>query len=205
MAEKPPLSGGFRFQRVVQPVLEVEAPAAADQAGERGGPHPAVRDVSVERWIVGGLGARPVPAPAPLDRELPFAALVDETWCERSNRRRPLLAVGLDEPVLVAVAAAAGGADEVAREESAGGAPVEAALQRQQRTEGETTQQQERDKLDGRLAALSARWAPGAHRPLSSGQSRTRSSGLMQSLAMRMTSESGITWPGKRLSGCMKA
>src|SRR6266540_5888149 len=130
--------------------------------------------------------ARTFPSAPPVDRKLALAALVDEVGRERADRRGTALAVGVGETPLVGIAAPADRAHEVPDEESAEVPPVEAAPEGQQHTECETAQQQKSDELDGGLPALAS------HRPLKSGQSRTRSTGLMQSFAIRSSSERGI-------------
>jgi hypothetical protein len=103
---------------------------------------------------------------------------------------------------MVAIAAAADGADHVPREEPGERVPVEAAPRRHQRSEGKAADEQQRDELDRGLPVLLARSSHRPHLPVRSVQSRTRSTGLTQSFAIRRPSEGLIVWPGKRLSGC---
>ena len=108
--------------------------------------------MGIEVRIVRCRRALDPPALAPVDRELPLAALVDEARGQGADGRRIACAVGLDQLRLVAISASAGRAHHVAREEAAERSAVEAARSCEQRTESETAEEQQADELDGRLA-----------------------------------------------------
>ena len=74
--------------------------------------------MSIEGGIVGSGGAAGCAALAPVDRELPLAALVDEIRGERADRGCIALAIGIHELLLVAIAATADGADEIRGEKA---------------------------------------------------------------------------------------
>jgi hypothetical protein len=143
----------------------------------------------------------PPPAIAPIDRQLALALLIDEVRGERSHRGGVVLPVGTFELALGGVAAAGGRAHDVMRQKASERASIDHRRGRGERGRRERHQQHEADPLDARLTVFTLR-TPAGQGVGGGPKSRTRSTGLRQSFAIRTSSETGIVWCGKRISGC---
>ena len=152
-----------------------------------------VAQVRVERGVVGGVRAA-CAAGSAASPPAARARLARRRGSERApGARRPASSPYASSNASSAcVAAARGGAHDVVREKAAQGAAVDdRAGRRERRRTPVRASSEQADQLDTRLAALAA--PVGAHRgPRIRSQSRTRSTGLRQSFAIRRSSEYGI-------------
>ena len=185
---------------VVEPVRHVEPAAAPDDAGEGGGAQAARRSGGRRargrrvrrRTRPGGSRASRRAAGARRPRRRGSARAPGPARRRARRRRRP-------------GAARRGRSDRSRRMPCGAQGSRRTSVRRRRRSartahRGRGSRAQECDELDRGLPAL-ARGCGRPSSPVSSGQSRTRSTGLMQSFAIRRASEGVTVWPGKRLSG----
>jgi hypothetical protein len=140
--------------RVVEPVLEEGATVAPQQPREDGRPLPGVGAVDVEVGLVGGDCAVLVAATAPVDGQLPLAALVDEVGRMLAHDRGVARAVGANERPVRAPAVAFDDAQHPEGEEAAERAAVDPRAEGGDRAEDDRGDEDQRGELDRGLPAL---------------------------------------------------